>query len=215
LLIHGLPGRDHALVRAAEGATDPWAGYEAKAVLARWDEHEASAELQRALDYAAPLRDAALAAWIGVLERDEPERLRALRDGDPRERALCWTIVRDRALHGSPAARERLVAQLAGDGRWRHFVEVELRAQVPGPYVVGGQVVEFEILARALPSELDSLIDRTLAGTPDRFALDLLEWLARTRPTLARTWAERHVDSDHFGMRSAARRIVLERGPQG
>lgn len=208
LLAHGLPALDHALVRAAEGATDPWAGYEAKAVLARWDEHEATAELARAIDYVSPLGHAALAAWIGVLERDEPERLVALREGDARERELCFAIVRDRALRGSPAARERLVAQLAGEGRWRHFLEIELRAQVPGPYVVGGQVVEFEIMARALPGELDSLIERTLSGTPDRFALDLLEWLARTRGELGRTWAQRHVDSGHFGMRSAARRIV-------
>lgn len=207
LLEHGNPALDHALACAAEGARDMWAGYEAKAVLARWGDREAEAELARALDYPAS-RSAALQAWVCVLERDEPERLAAWRDADGVAGDAAWTIVRDRALRGSDAGRARLVAQLAGDGRWRHFIEVRLRAQVPGPYTVGGQAVEFEVLARALPGALDSLIERTLAGTPDRFAIDLLEWLARTRGELARTWAVRHVDSGHFAMRSAARRIV-------
>lgn len=214
LLEHGDPVLDHALARAAEGARDLWGGYEAKALLARWGDREAEAELARALDY-PPSRSAALYAYVCVLERDEPERLAAWRDADGNAGDVAWRIVRDRALRGSDAGRERLAAQLAGDGRWRHFIEVRLRAQVPGPYTVGGQAVEFEVFARALPSALDSLIDRTLSGTPDRFALDLLEWLARTRGELARTWAEQHVDSGHFAMRSAARRIVAgARNPQ-
>ena len=54
----------------------------------------------------------------------------------------------------------------------------------------------------------DRLVERTLVGMPDRFALDLLEWLGRERPELARVWATRHRDSGHFGMRQCARRLL-------
>lgn len=214
LLEHGSPARDHALVRAAEGAVDPWAGYEAKAVLARWDEHEARDELRRALDYAAPFADAALEAWLCVLEADalEPDTLARLdraREAGGRAGQVAWTIVRDRALRGSPAARERLAGHLRGAaGAWRHFIELRLREQVPGPFVVGGQAVEFAVLERLMPDAFDDMVERTLAGTPDRFALDLLEWLGREQPERARDWAARSVDSGHFGIRQAARRLL-------
>ncbi|MFV8756241.1 tetratricopeptide repeat protein [Nannocystaceae bacterium ST9] len=204
----GEPGLDLALVHAAEGAVDPWAGYEAKAVLARWGEREAADEIRRALDHASPFGEAALEAWMTIGEADEFVRLDRARDAGGKSAASAWTIVRDRALRGEIEARVTLAQHLERDPRWLAFIEARLRDQVPGKFVVGAQTAEFGVLSALMPRAFDRLVERTLAGTPDRFALDLLEWLGQHWPSLARTWATRHADSGHFGMRQCARRLL-------
>jgi hypothetical protein len=208
LLEHGDPGLDRPLVLAAEGAVDPWAGYEAKAVLARWGDHEAAAELHRALDHASPFAEAALEAAMTIVEADEFDRLDRARDAGGKLAVSAWQIVCDRALEGSLEARARLAEHMGKDPRWLGFLEARLRDQVPGKFVVGAQTAEFGVLAALLPEAFDRLVDRTLSGTPDRFAVDLLEWLGRERPELGRVWATRHRDSGHFGLRQCARRIL-------
>lgn len=207
LLDHGDPQLDRPLVLAAEGAVDPWAGYEAKAVLARWGDAAAAAELQRALDYASPFAEAALEASMTILEADELERLDRARDAGGKLATSAWQIIRDRALRGSESGRARLAEHLRADPRWLAFLEARLRDQVPGKFVVGAQLAEFGVLATLLPDAFDRLVERTLAGTPDRFAVDLLEWLGRERPELARVWATRLRDAGHFGIRQCARRL--------
>jgi hypothetical protein len=209
LLAHGDLRRDRSLVLAAEGAVDPWAGYEAKAVLACWGDVASAAELQRALDHASPFAEAALEAWMTIIEADAFERLDRARDAGSKLAASAWQIVCARALEGSAEARERLAEHLRGDPRWLAFIEARLRDQVPGKFVVGAQMAEFDVLAALLPDAFERLVECTLAGMPDRFALDLLEWLGRERPELARVWATRHRDSGHFGMRQCARRLLV------
>src|SRR5690606_36457388 len=91
---HGDRERDHDAVYGAQGSTNVRAGYQAKAVLARWGDVEARAELQRALDYASPYREAALEAWFRVLHATDFERLDAARESDPE---LVWTVLRANA----------------------------------------------------------------------------------------------------------------------
>jgi len=205
VLRHGDPERDHDAVYGAQGSTDMRAGYEAKAVLARWGDVEARAELQRALDYASPLREAALEAWFRVLHATDFERLDGARESDPE---LAWTILRANAT-----AHEwfgALARHLRGDWQretaWASFIEQRLREQIPSKFVVAAQSADFAVLAELLPNHFADLCERALAGTPDRLGVDLLEWLGLHRPEQAREWAARLVDSPHWGVRQCARR---------
>ena len=216
VLDQGDPAIDRALVLAAEGAVDPRAGYEAKAVLARWGDAEAEAELRRALDYASSFAGAALEAWLTIVALDdappkdralELERLDQARDAGGTASASAWQILRE-SMNAGELGRARLAEHLAADPRWIGFIEARLREQVPGKFVVGARSAEFEILAVLLPAAFDRLVERTLASTPDRFALDLLEWLGHEQPERARVWAARHLDSGHFGLRQCARRLL-------
>ncbi len=211
---HGSPAieQDLALVHAAQGAVDPWAGYEAMAVLASWGDAEARAELVRALDYASPFAEAALEAWYGAFGANEFERLERARCGDPRRQASAWRVLIDRARQGSPSSRRSMREYMQGSPRraraWAEFIEQQLRGEVPGKFVVGGQDASWVVFAELLPDRFEARIEQILSGTPDRFSLDLLVWLADERPAVAREWAERLIDSPHWGIRQCARRII-------
>lgn len=219
LLRHGEPGLDRDAVYGAQGATDPRAGYEAKAVLARWGDVGARRELERALDYASPMRESAFEAWFRVLEVDDWTRLDAARrDPDPRMVARVWTVLAANIAATRPAARawiDGLAAWLrqswSREAAWAQFFEVELRAQIPSKFVVGATSADFGVLAELLPNHFRDLLSRTLLGTPDRLGVDLLEWLGVHRPEQAREWSEKLLDSPHWGVRQCARRLLAGR----
>ncbi len=206
---HGEPGRDRALVFAALGATDPRAGYEAMGVLARWGERALADQLTRALDYPPAHADPALEAMFcayGSSEFDRlapPLRARA-RVADP----TLWTIFRELAR----ARHEELSAWLGADPARREtarvFIEHQLRAELPGKFVLGAQSAHHEVFARLDPEGFSRMVERTLRGTPDRFALDVLEDLRTRDPEAARGHAERLQDCGHWGVRGCARRIL-------
>ena len=224
-LRHGDSELDSLAVRSACGASDPLVGYEATAVLAAWGEQSARAELERALDYPGTLGVAAFRARASVLPELDGSRLeRARRGGGPWGDAL-WAVLRARTAEpdvepaaepdGEPAAKgwlSQLAEQLAAaPGRareWAGFIEGRLRGQIPGKFVVGAQSADFAVLARLLPREFEALVERSLGGVPDRFAVDLLAWLGAHRPASARAWAERVADSPHWGLRRLARELL-------
>lgn len=214
LLRHGDPELDRDAVYGTQGATSQRAGYEAKAVLARWGDAQARTELERALDYAAPARESAFEAWFRVVESDDWARLDAARqDPDPELAARVWTVLTANLAGPHPAARawiEALAAYLrtswTREAEWARWLEVELRAQIPSKFVVGAQSADFAVLAELLPNHFRDLVARSCEGTPDRLSVDLLEWLATHRPDEAHEWAARLLDSPHWGVRQCARR---------
>jgi hypothetical protein len=210
LLRHGDPEHDRDAVFGAQGSTEVRAGYEAKAVLARWGEVGARAELERALAYASPFRAAAFEAWFRVLHATDFERLDAARESDGE---VVWTILRANLAgsHRAPqtwvdAFGEHLRGHWEREAAWAKFIELQLRAQIPSKFVVAAQSADFVVLAEALPNHFADLCERALGGTPDRLSVDLLEWLGVHRPEQAREWAARLADSPHWGVRQAARR---------
>jgi tetratricopeptide (TPR) repeat protein len=215
-LRHGDAQLDRDAVYGAQGATDPRAGYEAKAVLARWGEVEAHAELERALDYAPPAREAAFEAWFRVLHSRDYARLEAARcDENPELRARLWTVLCANIAGAHPAPADwaedlstYLREDWAREAAWAKFIEHELRAQIPSKFVVGAQSADFTVLAQLLPNHFDDLLARSLGAAPERLGVDLLEWLGVHRPEAAREWAARLLDSPHWGVRQCARRLL-------
>lgn len=213
---HGDPAADRDAVFGAQGATEPRAGYEAKAVLAAWGDGDARAELRAAARYASPAREAAFEAAFRVVHSDDYARLDAAReDPDADYVARLWTVLCATIAgpHPAPLAwREGLAAFVDEDAAreqgWAAFIEAQLRAQIPSKFVVGAQSASFAVLAELLPARFDDLVARSLAGVPDRVSVDLLEWLALHDRPRAREWAARAVDSPHWGVRQAARRIL-------
>jgi hypothetical protein len=209
LLRHGDPECDRDAVYGAQGSTDVRAGYEAKAVLARWGDGDARAELEHALAYASPYREAAFEAWFRVLQATDFERLDPARD----EAEVVWTILCANVASSHPAPRawidalaEHLRRDWQREAAWAQFIEVRQRAQIPSKFVVAAQSADFGVLAELLPNHFADLCERALAGTPDRLSVDLLEWLGEHRPEQAREWAARLADSPHWGLRQCARR---------
>ncbi|PRP99610.1 tetratricopeptide repeat protein [Enhygromyxa salina] len=218
LLRHGDPALDRDAVYGAQGATDPRASYEAKACLARWGDRSARDELERALSYAPPTREAALEAWVCVLhERDYARLDAALRDGTPELSDRLWTALCSNIAGARPAPRawiDGLAAYLRDvwtrEQAWAAFIEQQLRDQIPSKFVVGAQSAQFAVLAELLPKHLDELLRRCLGptATPDRLSVDALEWLGAHRPEQARAWARQLLGSPHWGVRQCARRLV-------
>ncbi|PRP92163.1 Beta-barrel assembly-enhancing protease [Enhygromyxa salina] len=216
LVRHGDPELDRDAVFGAQGATEPRAGYEAKAALARWGDADARAELERALDYAPPAREAAFEAWLCVLHEPDYPRLDAARtDDDPELVARVWTVLCANIGGAHPAPRgwiEGLSAYLrespAREAAWASSIEQQLRAQITSKFVVGAQSASFAVLAELLPKHFDNLVERSLGGTPERLSVDLLEWLGEHRNDAARAWAQRLVSSPHWGVRQSARRLL-------
>jgi tetratricopeptide (TPR) repeat protein len=216
-LRHGDPVQDHDAVFGAQGATDSRAGYEAKAVLARWGDEQARAELERSLDYAPPAREAAFELCYRIAWGRDFARLDAARhDGDPELSSRVWTVLTANIAGPHPAPRawiDELAAYLrehwSREAEWARFIELELRGQIPSKFEVGAQSADFAVLAELLPNHFDDLVARSLGGTPDRMSVDVLEWLARHRPEQARTWAARVLDSPHWGLRQCARRVIV------
>lgn len=211
LLRHGDPQQDRDAVYGAQGSTDIRAGYQAKAVLARWRDHQALAELERALAYASPFRPAALEAWFRTLHAtdfDRLDRARESADADVVWTILCANLAGE--VLAPPAWIDALAEHLRGDWQreaaWAQFIEARLRAQIPSKFVVAAQSADFAVLAQLLPNHFEDLCERALAGTPDRLSVDLLEWLGQHRPEQARQWAAKLLDSPHWGVRQAARR---------
>jgi hypothetical protein len=206
LRCHGALEHDRDAVFGAQGSTDVRAGYEAKAVLARWGDANARAELERALAYASPFRSAAFEAWFRVLHATDFERLESARESDGE---VVWTIL----CANPPAWREALGEYLRRhwqrEAAWAKFIELHLRAQISSKFVVGAQSADFTVLAEALPNHFADLCERALAGTPDRLSVDLLEWLGLHRPEQAREWASKLEDSPHWGVRQCARRRMV------
>lgn len=215
LLRHGDLLLDRDAVYGTQGATQQRAGYEAKAVLARWGDAQARTELERALDYAAPARESAFEAWFRVVESDDWARLDAARnDPAPDLAARLWTVLVANIAGSHPAARawiDGLAAYLRAswtrEAEWARWIEVELRAQIPSKFVVGAQSADFAVLFELLPNHARDLVARSLAGAPDRLSVDVLEWLGIHRPDEAREWASRLLDSPHWGVRQCARRL--------
>lgn len=216
LLRHGDPELDRDAVYGTQGATSQRAGYEAKAVLARWGDAQARRELERALDYAAPARESAFEAWFRVMQADDWARLDAARqDADPELSSRVWTVLVANIAGPHPAARawiDGLAAYLrqswTREAEWARWIEVELRAQIPSKFVVGAQSADFAVLAQLLPNHFRDLVARSFEGTPDRLSVDLLEWLGIHRRDEAREHALRLLDSPHWGVRQAARRLL-------
>lgn len=216
LLHHGDPEHDRDAVYGARGATEPRAAYEALAVLARWGDSQALAELEAALDYASPAREAAFEVWFSVLHREDFARIEAARlDPDPELSGRVWSILRETIAGSHPAPapwRADLAAYLrASPDRaksWADYIETQLRTQVPSKFVVGAQSADFGLLAELLPTHFEALCERSLGDTHDRLSVDLLEWLGRHRPPLASSWAARTLDSPHWGVRQVARRLA-------
>lgn len=213
LLRHGDPSIDRDAVYGAQGATDSRAGYEAKAVLARWGDAAARTELERALDYAAPGSEAAFEAWYTVLHGDDWARLDAAADGD--RVAQVWTVLTRNITGAHPAPPEwsaGLSAYLreswAREAAWAKRCELALRGQIPSKFEVRAQSADFGVLAALLPHHFDDLLERCLGGTPDRMSVDLLEWLAVQRTSEAREWAAKLGSSPHWGIRQCARRLL-------
>lgn len=211
-------------VLGAQGATTLRAGYEAKAVLARLEGEGGSAlaELEAALDYASPYREAALEAYLCDYQahRDAPDcgRLGAV---DPRREpklgAACWRVLTETLAGPRPAPapwasalRACLREDWRREARWAAFIEVQLRAQIPSKFVVGATSADFGVLATLLPRPFEALVERTLGGTPDRFAVDLFEWLAAHQRERAAAWIDGLLDSPHWGLRQAARRAQAD-----
>jgi len=213
---HGDPERDRDAVHGAQGATDLRAGYEAKAVLARWADPDAHAELERAQSYAPPYCTAALEAWFRVLHATDFERLDAARESDDDgRRDTTWTILRANVAGEHPAARpwidalaEHLRRDWAREAAWARFIELRLRAQIPSKFVVAAQSADFAVLAELLPNHFDDLCERAFTGIPDRLSVDLLEWLGVHQPEPGQRWAARLTDSPHWGLRQCARRLT-------
>lgn len=213
---HGAPELDRDGVYGAQGATDPRASYEAKAVLASWGDASARAELEQALRYAPPVRAAAFEAWFCVLHEPDYARLEAARsEATPELVARLWTVLCANVTGARPAPRawiDGLAAYLRGDWRleqaWAAFIEQQLRDQIPSKFVVGAQLAEFAVLAELLPKHFTQLLQRCLGGAPDRLSVDALEWLGAHRPELAREWAPRLLGSPHWGVRQCARRLL-------
>lgn len=213
LLRHGDPARDLDAVVGAQGSTDVAAGYEAKAALARWGDANAREELRRAWSYREPFAEAAFAAWFEVatptLAAEDYPHLEAARD-DPARARVVWRVLVRRSDDPTwvAGAREQLRASWQREAAWAGFIEDRLRGQIPSKFVVGAVCADFGVSARLLPNHFDDLVSTTLAGTPDRFCLDLFEWLGAHDPPRARTWAARLADAPHWGVRSAARRVL-------
>jgi hypothetical protein len=216
LLRHGDPEIDHDAVYGTQGATSQRAGYEAKAVLARWGDAQPRRELERALDYAAPARESAFEAWFRVLASDDWARLDAARsDPDPELASRVWTVLSANLAGSHPAARAwidglatYLRASWSREAEWAQFIELELRAQIPSKFVVGAQSADFAVLAELLPNHFHDLVARSCEGTPDRLSVDLLEWLGVHREDEARERAQRLLGSPHWGVRQCARRLL-------
>ncbi|MFO7561834.1 MAG: hypothetical protein R6X02_04270 [Enhygromyxa sp.] len=212
LLRHGDPELDRDAVYGAQGSTDLRAGYEAKAALARWGDAEAQAELEQALAYASGFRQAALEAWFRVLHATDFERLDVAREADPK---VVWTILTANVAAAPRPWVEQLAEHLRGDWQreaaWAGFIELRLRGQIPSKFVVAAQSADFAVLAELLPKHFADLCERTLAGTPDRLGVDLLEWLGEHRPDQAREWAKKLEGSPHWGLRQCALRLVMTR----
>ncbi len=215
LLRHGDAKQDRDAVYGAQGATDVRAGYEAKAALACWGDADARAELERALGYASPLREAAFEAWFRVVHATDFERLdAALESGLDSELDVVWTILQANVVrHPAPrewidALAEHLRHGWEREAAWAGFLELRLRAQIPSKFVVAAQSADFGVLAELLPNHFEDLCERALGGIPDRLSVDLLEWLGEHRPEQARAWALRLLDSPHWGVRQCARRRV-------
>jgi hypothetical protein len=209
LLRHGDPQQDRDAVYGAQGSTDARAGYEAKAVLARWGDPESRAELERALAYAPAFRSAALEAWFRTLQATDFDRLDRARESA--EVDVAWTILCANVAgsHIAPRAwidalANHLRATWQREAAWARFIELRLRAQIPGKFVVAAQSADFAVLAELLPNHFEDLCNRSLAGTPDRLSVDLLEWLGEHRPEQARDWSAKLLDSPHWGVRQAA-----------
>jgi hypothetical protein len=214
LLRHGNPDLDRDAVYGAQGSTKPRAGYEAKAVLARWGDVQARSELERALDYAAPARESAFEAWFRVLQADDWVRLDAA-TRIPELAPRAWTVLIANIAGAHPAARpwiDGLAAYLreswTREAEWARFLEIELRAQIPSKFVVGTASADFAVLAQLLPNHFRDLLARSLGGTPDRLSVDLLEWLGVHRRDEGREWAQRLLESPHWGVRQCARRLL-------
>ncbi|MCB9751047.1 MAG: hypothetical protein H6713_13745 [Myxococcales bacterium] len=173
---HGDPQRDRALVYGALGATDPRAGYEAMGVLARWGERALAEQLSRALGYPPAHADPALEAMFCALGSHDYELLAPVLRARARVAdATLWAIFRELAARDA-----------AGFGAWlrqtpdraraaRVFLEQQLRAEVPGKFVLGACGANHWVFARLDPEGHGAMIEATLGGTPDRFALDVLE----------------------------------------
>jgi hypothetical protein len=222
LLRHGDSEIDRDAVYGTQGATSQRAGYEAKAVLARWGDARARNELALALDYAAPARESAFEAWFRVLQTDDWTRLDAARqDGDPELAGRVWTVLVANIASAHPAATawiDGLATYLreswTREAEWARWIEVELRAQIPSKFVVGAQSADFAVLAQLLPNHFRDLLARSLDGVPDRLSVDLLEWLAVHRGDEAREWAAKLIGSPHWGVRQCARRLLTrDRNP--
>ena len=231
-LRHGDPAEDRAAVEGAQGATDLRAGYEAKAVLARWGQAQAKAELERALDYAPVWAAAALEAWLGIATRvvglgehaaldatltiavGEGDRAHA-RPVQLERGALLWRVLSrrvDEAARGDQTWIESFKVRCsrsseAGErGRWSRFMEDRLRASMPSKFVVGAVSAEHRVFAALSREGFESMVARSLAGTPDRFCVDIFEWLSASADPLAPAWALRLIESPHWALRAAARR---------
>jgi hypothetical protein len=215
LLRHGDREIDRDAVYGTQGATSQRAGYEAKAVLARWGDARARNELERALDYAAPARESAFEAWFRVLQAEDWARLDAARqDPDPELAGRVWTVLAANIAGPHPAAdawidglATYLRSSWTREAEWARWIELELRAQIPSKFVVGAQSADFAVLAQLLPNHFRDLLARSLDGTPDRLSVDLLEWLAIHRSDEARECAKRLIGSPHWGVRQCARRL--------
>ena len=213
LLRHGNADEDRDAVFGAQGATDPRAGYEAKAVLARWGDAGACRELERALAYATPAREAAFEAWFRVLEVDDWPRLDVSID-HPQLSASAWTVLCANLAGPHPASRE-WIASLAAfvrsdwsrEAKWSRVIEVALRSQIPSKFEVGAVSADFGVLAELLPNHFRDLVGRCVLVTPDRLGVDLFEWLAVHRADEAHELATLTLDSPHWGVRQCARRI--------
>ncbi|KIG15999.1 Tetratricopeptide TPR_2 repeat protein [Enhygromyxa salina] len=218
LLRHGDPKLDRDAVHGAQGATDPRACYEAKAGLARWGDALARAELEAALGYASPTREAAFEAWFCVLHEADFALLdAALRERSPELSDRLWTVLCANVAGAHPAPRawiDGLAAYLRDvwtrEQAWAAFIEQQLRDQIPSKFVVGAQSATFTVLAKLLPKHLAELLDRCLdpAGIPDRLSVDALEWLGVHEPEQARAWANKLLGSPHWGVRQCARRLL-------
>lgn len=215
LLRHGDPELDRAAVFGAQGARDLRAGYEAKAALVVWGSAEARAELTRALDYASPFSEAAFEAWYRVGGAEDFERLDAALRGENRALAgVAWRVLVEllAGAHRAPepwvdALRAYVSADSERAAAWAAAIEDRLRAQVPSKFVVAAVSVDFAVLARLLPDRFEALVERSLTGVPDRFCVELLEWLGVHEPEHARSWAAKLEDSPHWGVRQASRRL--------
>ncbi|MCA9702199.1 MAG: hypothetical protein KC431_32050, partial [Myxococcales bacterium] len=211
---HGEAGRDRAAVFAAQGATDLDAGFEAKAVLARWGDAGARRELEAALDYAPVFAAAAHEAWFAVYGGSDWDRLSAGRD-DPALADRTWSIL----CTAEPdwlAELTRTLERVPVPEReaWARFIVDRLRRQLPAAFVVGAISADHGVLARLLPAAFSTLVQECLgpAATPDRLSVDLLAWLGEHRPMQGLALARAHLDSPHWGLRQAAEMTLSKAG---
>ncbi|MGB1274285.1 MAG: hypothetical protein ACPG77_00940, partial [Nannocystaceae bacterium] len=212
---HGSPSSDLALVHNCLGATNLDAGYQAMAVLADWGVAGQAQQLLDALDYTsahawAALRALLLHPFLSPVISIEAllDRIAARGLSGP-DRAALWPILEQLANNEPLASQFTTWANNSGQlPQWERFFEATLRLEVPRPYRLGAQSASFRIFATLLPDVFTRFSARILADSPDRFALDLLEYLGRHHPELAATYASHHLTSGHWGMRTCARKIA-------